>query len=240
MTESNAPHWDLSLLYTFGSPELERDLRRIQELGESFPLWRKRLEAPDFSAAELSSLLADLTHIQELSSKISGYSPLFFSEDTSSQRAQSFVGAVDARLVELENALLFFQHWWKGLGEERAQELMKAAPELKYYLTRIRAFRPYTLSEAEERVVNYKDVTGSQALVVLYYALTNRLRFKTDFLPNGGGGRFPARSLWSTSGATCRRRGRGPTGSFSGCSPPRGRPWGSSFSPSRGAFLWRT
>ncbi|MDR2406430.1 MAG: M3 family oligoendopeptidase [Deltaproteobacteria bacterium] len=188
----NAPHWDLSLLYEYGSPELEADIERIRAFKKSFPLWKERVFGDNFEPAEFHSLLSDLSHIQELSSKLSGYSTLYFSSDTSNQRAQSFVGVVDNELVELENALLFFQHWWKDLPEERARVYLDAAPELGYYLRRIRAFKPYTLSEPEERIINYKDVTGSEALVILYDTLTNRYRFQTSFFP-GGEGKFVTR-----------------------------------------------
>ncbi|MDR2199107.1 MAG: M3 family oligoendopeptidase [Deltaproteobacteria bacterium] len=192
---AGAPHWDLSLLYEYGSPRLEADLRKIRSLGCDFPLWRERLAAPDFSPAEFDSLLSDLAHIQEFSSRLSGYSTLYFSEDTANQKAQSFVGMVDSQLVELENSLLFFQHWWKHLEADRAEEFLRAVPRLEYYLRRIRAFKPYTLSEAEERIINYKDVTGSEALVVIYDTITNRYRFRTDFLPGGAEGRVSREEL---------------------------------------------
>jgi oligoendopeptidase F len=177
-----APHWDLSLLYTYGSPKLKGDMERIRSFKETFPLWKERIYRPDFTRAEFSSLLYDLSQIEELASRISGFSSLWFSEDTASQEAQSLVGTVDSELVELENALLFFRHWWKDLDDKRAEAFMEAAPELRYHLGRIRALKPHTLTEPEEKIINLKDVTGSQALVVLYDAITNRYRFKADFL----------------------------------------------------------
>jgi oligoendopeptidase F len=57
---------------------------------------------------------------------------------------------------------------------------MSAAGDYRYYLEAMRNFKPYTLSEAEEKVVNIKDVTGSNALVNLYDAMTNRYTFKLE------------------------------------------------------------
>jgi oligoendopeptidase F len=55
---------------------------------------------------------------------------------------------------------------------------MAAAGDYRYYLEAMRHFKPHTLSEAEEKVVNLKDVTGSNALINLYNAITNRYVFK--------------------------------------------------------------
>jgi oligoendopeptidase F len=44
----------------------------------------------------------------------------------------------------------------------------------------MRNFKLYTLGEAEEKIINIKDVTGSGALVTLYDAITNRYVFKLE------------------------------------------------------------
>jgi oligoendopeptidase F len=42
----------------------------------------------------------------------------------------------------------------------------------------MRQFKPHTLSEPEEKIINLKDVTGAQAINNLYDAITNRYVFK--------------------------------------------------------------
>jgi oligoendopeptidase F len=44
----------------------------------------------------------------------------------------------------------------------------------------MRKFKPHTLSEPEEKIVNIKNVTGSQALQRLYDTITNRYVFKLE------------------------------------------------------------
>jgi oligoendopeptidase F len=44
----------------------------------------------------------------------------------------------------------------------------------------MRHFKPHTLTEAEEQVINIKDVTGMGALIPLYDAITNRYVFKLE------------------------------------------------------------
>ena len=45
------------------------------------------------------------------------------------------------------------------------------------WLEEMRHFKPYTLSEPEEKIINIKDVTGTSALITLYDAFTNRYTF---------------------------------------------------------------
>src|SRR6185369_17189094 len=69
---------------------------------------------------------------------------------------------------------------WKELDDRNAERLMSAAGDYRYYLEEMRHFKPHTLSEAEEKIINIKEVTGSAALITLYDAITNRYVFKID------------------------------------------------------------
>jgi oligoendopeptidase F len=77
-----------------------------------------------------------------------------------------------------ENRTLFFSLWWKALEDAAAERLMAAAGDLSYWLQEMRHFKPHTLSEPEEKIINIKDTTGSQALTNLYDTITNRYVFK--------------------------------------------------------------
>ena len=44
----------------------------------------------------------------------------------------------------------------------------------------MRNFKPHTLSEAEEKIVNIKNTTGASALNTLYAAITNRYVFRLE------------------------------------------------------------
>jgi oligoendopeptidase F len=157
-------------------------MRELLSLAESFPRWRDRLSDPLFPPEEFGRLLSELAHIQEMQEKLSGYADLAFSEDTGDQKAVSLLGLIEERAAELSNATLFFELWWKDLPDDRAESYLAAASGHAYFLRRVRAFRPYTLTEPEEKVINLKEVTGAQALTTLYDALTGRYRFFTGFL----------------------------------------------------------
>jgi oligoendopeptidase F len=81
-------------------------------------------------------------------------------------------------MAELQNRTLFFSLWWKEIDEATADRLMKASGQYEYFLRQMRNFKPYTLAEAEEKIINLKDVTGAKAIQTLYSSITNRYVFK--------------------------------------------------------------
>ena len=112
--------------------------------------------------------------------RIGAFAHLRFSADTQDQVVQAFMGRIDQYLAGIQNCLLFFELWWKSLDEPAANRLLDIAGDYRYWLEEIRHEKPYTLSEAEEKVINIKDVTGSRALKDLYASLTNRYLFKVN------------------------------------------------------------
>jgi oligoendopeptidase F len=55
---------------------------------------------------------------------------------------------------------------------------MREAGDYRYWLEEMRHFKPHTLTEPEEKIINIKDVTGVAAFNTLYDAITNRYSFK--------------------------------------------------------------
>ena len=94
------------------------------------------------------------------------------------QIAQGLVARMDQMEAQITNRLLFFSLWWKELDDQNAARLMSQSGEFRYWLEEMRHFKPYTLSEAQEKIINLKDVTGVNAWHTLYDALTNRYAFK--------------------------------------------------------------
>jgi len=121
-----------------------------------------------------------LEGIYTLAMKLGAYPELLFTEDTQSQVAMSLMGRVQQVTADVENRTLFFSLWWKELNDENAARLMKDSGDYRYWLEEMRHFKPHTLSEAEEKVINIKNVTGVNALNTLYDTLTNRYTFKVE------------------------------------------------------------
>jgi oligoendopeptidase F len=57
---------------------------------------------------------------------------------------------------------------------------MTRSGDYRYWLEEMRHFKPHTLTEPEEKIINIKDVTGSMAIVNLYNTLTNRYVYHVE------------------------------------------------------------
>ena len=90
----------------------------------------------------------------------------------------TFLGNVEQNLAVMGNRLLFFSLWWKDLPDDEAARLMSASGDYRYWLEEMRHFKPHTLTEPEEKIINLKNVTGSSAINNLYQTITNRYVFK--------------------------------------------------------------
>lgn len=182
--DKSVPHWNLDQLYVLDSPLLKADLERLQTMAAEFNGWRERLSQAPPTAEEFRALVETLASLTALAHRLSGFADLAFSQDTQDQRAQAFLADMDEKMARLNNELLFFKIWWKQLPEEEAESLLEATAEFGYWLRRTRALRRYSLSEAQERVVNLKNTTGCTALVSLYDSITNRYRYHSQTLPD--------------------------------------------------------
>jgi oligoendopeptidase F len=173
-------HWSLKDLFSgFDSPDLEAAFKKLEQQSAGFEHWRKQLK-PDLPVSDFLEIMQDSEEITRNLYILSGYAELAFSADTQSQSAQNLLGRIQQFKAELENSTMFFTLWWKNLDIADVQRLMEASGDIRYYLEAMRKFKPHTLSEPEEQVVNLKNVTGSNALVTLYSAITNRYLFKIE------------------------------------------------------------
>lgn len=170
--------WSLADLYSgMDSPELEAAFDRIEEQITSFEGVRGRLK-PDLPPEQFLEIVHASEETTRLAQKLYAFAGLSFAADTQDQAALTLQARVQQFLAQMENRTLFFSLWWKDLDDVNAQRLMDASGDYRYYLEQIRHFKPYTLSEAEEKVINLKNVTGSNALITLYDSITNRYMFK--------------------------------------------------------------
>jgi oligoendopeptidase F len=184
VTTDQPPHWDLRRFFPQARINVEESLELLEKKFGLFADKRKFLEpAQKVTAEQFLSFLGELKEIEEEASLLSGYASLAFAQDTSDQKAQSILTKVEAVLARLENSVMFFHLWWKGLPEDLAQPLLEAATGYKYMLARSRAFGEHTLSEAEEKVINFKNLTGHDLAIRLYDTVTNGYSFDPFFLP---------------------------------------------------------
>jgi len=172
--------WSLrDLLPATAGPEFDAVLSDLESAVAELETSRERL-SPDLPEAGFRPLVALVERIAALGSRLSSYAGLWFAQDMQEQNALAFRGRMDKLLTDVQNRALFFTLWWKGLDDAAAARLLPAAGDAAYFLGTLRRFKPHTLSEPEEKVINLKNVNGSEALVTVYEMITNAFTFKLE------------------------------------------------------------
>jgi oligoendopeptidase F len=138
----------------------------------------RSLLSDDISEEQFLKLVGELEQINRQGARVYGFASLWFAADTQNQNAQTFMARVQQKMADFENRSLFFSLWWKGLAQSEADRLMAVSGDYRYWLEEMRHFKPHTLSEPEEKIVNTKNTTGVQAFHNLYDAITNRYVYK--------------------------------------------------------------
>ena len=184
MTKDSNPYeqsrWSLNDLFpSSDSKELKLALRSLEKLVADFESRRDELKDA-IHTEEFIVIIKELEEITKLIQRIGGFADLWFTEDTQDQSAQAMVAKIEQLSAEVSNRVLFFSIWWKSLDNKTAKRLMNGTGDYLYWLEEMRHFKPYTLTEPEEKIINIKDVTGSSALVTLYDAFTNRYTFNLN------------------------------------------------------------
>jgi oligoendopeptidase F len=174
--------WDLSDLYDGGDdPRLEAD---EQEADEAAAAFRDRYhgKTAELSASELREAIEERERIESILTRAIYFAHLWFATDM----ADPARGALVARLTEkgaaLDTQLLFFGLEIADLDDDAAEALI-ADDELekwRHWLRSLRKFRPYLLSEPEEKIVTEKSVSGVSAWGRLHEELLGALRVQLD------------------------------------------------------------
>ena len=169
--------WDLSdLLPDTAEATVAAATERLQSAVKAVEAARDSLAA-DMDTAAFQDVLAKFETVTREAYRLGAYADLWFAADTQSQDALSFKSRMDQLMLEVQNRTLFLSLWWKSLDDAAADRLIAAAGDLTYYLQKLRNFKPYTLSEPEEKIINLKDVNGISAVVTLYDMITNKFEF---------------------------------------------------------------
>lgn len=172
--------WSLADLFpSHDSPQVNAAFDELDAQVSAFEAHRARL-SPAIAPQEFMEIVRQLEVITRQVNRIHSFAELYFTEDTQDQAALAFLGRVEQTMAHIQNRLLFFSLWWKDLDEEPAARLMAEAGDYRYWLEEMRHFKPHTLSEAEEKIINIKDVTGVRAMHSLYDSITNRYVFRVE------------------------------------------------------------
>lgn len=166
--------WDLTDLYAGpDDPQLDADLARARTDAAAF---RERYHGKvgSLDATGLAEAVREGERIASVAYRAASYVSLHYATDTTDPARGALAQRVQEVGTQLETELLFFDLEWLAVDDERAERLL-AAPELaayRHHLASQRRYRPHVLSEAEEKILAEKRLTGAAAWTRLFEELS--------------------------------------------------------------------
>jgi oligoendopeptidase F len=114
--------------------------------------------------------------------KAGSYAGLRFAVDVTDPSRGALLARVEERATAITNDLLFFELEWAELPDEQVAALVddEQLAFCRHYLASARRYRPHLLSEAEERIMADKSVTGRSAWGRLFSELTSTITVDLD------------------------------------------------------------
>ena len=160
------PDWDLSDLYPApDAPEVTRDLERVEADCAGFAAdYEGRLG--DLDAAALRTALERYEAIERVGGRLMSYVGLRYNQDTQDPVRAKMLSDVQDRLTQATAALVFFTLEINRLDEAHLEALFAADEALARYrpwFRRVRAMRPYQLSDELEKFLHDQSVVGAAA-----------------------------------------------------------------------------
>jgi oligoendopeptidase F len=132
----------------------------------------------------LVNAVNELVEIRELLWRASGYARMRGYVDSSDTNAGALQGAAEAAQAEVDAQLLFFELEWLALDEAQVEALLASAGErldfAAHHLRRLRARRPYLLSQEQEGILAETSVQRLSAWKRLYSEHVARLTAEID------------------------------------------------------------
>src|SRR3954469_2459462 len=162
--------WDLDpLVEARGDDGAVAALADAERRSEAFAS-RYAGRVAELTGAELVEAMRELETIEELAGRAGTYASLRFSTDTSDPARGALLQRVQERGTAIETKLLFFGLEWAALDDDKAEELLAAdgLDFARHFLRMERRYRPYLLSEPEEKILTEKQVSARAAWARLF------------------------------------------------------------------------
>jgi oligoendopeptidase F len=174
--------WDLSDLYEGGDdPRIEQDVEQVEAAAADF---RERYygRIAELSAAELGDAIEQREEMESTFTRAIYYAHLWFATDMNDSPRGALVARLTEKGAAIDTQLLFFGLELAALEDDRA-DVFLASDELerwRHWLRTVRKFRPYILTEPEEKIVTEKAVSGFAAWDRLYDELLGAIKVDLD------------------------------------------------------------
>jgi oligoendopeptidase F len=177
------PEWDLSDLYpATDAPELARDLGWLEGACADFAArYQGRLAGLD--AAGWLECIRAYEQIDLIGGRIMSFAGLRYYQNTTDAGRAKFLGDLQDRITGFTTPLVFFSLEVNRIEDAALDAVLAADPDLARYrpvFERMRAMKPYQLSDELERFLHDQSVVGAAAWNRLFDETMAGLDFDVD------------------------------------------------------------
>ena len=177
------PEWDLSDLYSSASAkEIVKDLKSVEQLSESFASkYENKLST--LSATEMLICLKSQEKITGLMGRLMSFAALRYYQMTTDVSRTKLLSDIQDKITQLSAKIIFFSLEFNTLDESHLNDMLNENSELRRYRTafdRMRAMKPYQLSDELEKFLHEQSVVGANAWNRLFDETIISLKFNIN------------------------------------------------------------
>lgn len=173
------PEWNLSDLYTApDAPELAQDMEWLEKACAAFAADYEGKLA-DLDAAGMAECIARYEAIEEKAGRVMSYTGLRYYQNTVDAGRVKLLSDAQDKITTYTTPLVFFSLEFNRIPDDR-YEAVFADPKVSRYkpvFDRMRAMKPYQLSDELEKFLHDQSVVGAAAWNRLFDETTAALEF---------------------------------------------------------------
>lgn len=179
-TDASDVRWSLDDLYD-GPEALKQDVATADDEAEAFAETYRGLIA-ELDAEMLAEAMDWLGEIQNRIGRAQAYAHLYWSADTNDADRGALLQWVRETVDRVQQKLLFVETEWVDVDLERVDELLafEALADYRHYLETEHLRQEHVLSEAEEKILSEKAITGKSAWTRFFDETLGASRFELE------------------------------------------------------------
>jgi len=177
------PEWDLTDLYpSADGPEISRDMDWLSEACAAFAdEYQGKLA--DLDADGLLGAIERFEKIEMVAGRVMSFAYLRYAQATTDPERSKFLSDCQDRITTFTTPLVFYSLEFNRLDDDHLSRLLAANDALARYkpvLDRMRAMKPYQLSDELEKFLHDQSAVGASAWNKLFDETIAGLGFEVD------------------------------------------------------------
>ena len=177
------PEWNLSDLYKNSSDQqIKKDLKSVEQLCLSFASKYKN-KLSELSASEMLICLSAQEKITGLMGRLMSFAGLQYYQITTDSLRTKLLSDIQDKITQFSAKIIFFSLEFNSMDDSHLNGLLSENKELRRYHTafeRMRAMKPYQLSDELEKFLHEQSIVGATAWNRLFDETIISLKFNID------------------------------------------------------------